>query len=553
MKPNYKIILYITCFFISSSNAFALPGAADASRIVPNQIYIPKQDNFKESAISSNVKIIATPDGANKIPFMLKKVRIENMRAFSEKDLKYIYAPYLYKKMTLGVAYEIANKITQHYHNAGYFLSMAYLPEQRIKNGVIVIRLLEGYISEVDVPPEVDNYIVRYYVKKLTSIQPIKILEVEDFLLRLNDLPGYDFRAIFNKETTKEAAVKIKLESLKSPIQAAVSFDNFASRYFGPNEFSAYVNKPFTLQQINFFGLVSAPANKLKYGKIDHKIFFMPNTSLELSRSITRSNPGYSLKALEIKSNSSSTSIGILYQHLRQRKENLSFGFSFYSTDSKTNTINKASLTRDYIRAMKFKIHYNFTDYFLAYNTGELLLSKGIKGLGSSKAGDLNISRDKAIPNFSKVELTLQRLQPLTQHTFFKVSATGQYSANSLYSSEQFGYGGHSFGKAYDSSDITGDHGASAAVEFIYKKTYEKHLVDISPFVFYDVGKVWSIANKKNSNVGASTGLGMRFNTQYGQMGEIVFAMPVKRKIANPIYGLSKRGPRLLLQFTQQM
>jgi hemolysin activation/secretion protein len=268
---------------------------------------------------------------------------------------------------------------------------------------------------------------------------------------------------------------------------------------------------------------------------------------------VTKSNPKFLLKDLEIQSNNVSNGIGIHYKFLRQRRENLSFALNFNTTDYKVNTLNKTALTRDHVRALRFKINYDFIDRFFAHNSAELEFSNGIRGLGASKKGDLNLSRAKAIPNFAKTELRLQKLQPLTKKISIKLSTVGQYSANTLYSSEQFGYGGNLFGRAYDASEITGDKGVIAAMELIYHAPHDQGFFRKSPFMFYDVGKVWSANEKKNISCASAAGIGLRYNTQYGQTGEIVFAMPIKRKISHPIYGLSKGGPRILFLFAQQI
>ena len=45
---------------------------------------------------------------------------------------------------------------------------------------------------------------------------------------------------------------------------------------------------------------------------------------------------------------------------------------------------------------------------------------------------------------------------------------SGQWASGPLYSSEEFGYGGKNFGRAYDQSELTGDHGVAASVEVDY-------------------------------------------------------------------------------------
>jgi len=54
------------------------------------------------------------------------------------------------REVTLDIAWMIAGAVTERYRAAGYFLSRAYVPQQKILDGQLRIEVVEGYIAKVD-------------------------------------------------------------------------------------------------------------------------------------------------------------------------------------------------------------------------------------------------------------------------------------------------------------------------------------------------------------------------------------------------------------------
>ena len=81
-------------------------------------------------------------------------------------------------------------------------------------------------------------------------------------------------------------------------------------------------------------------------------------------------------------------------------------------------------------------------------------------------------------------------LQGVTPNWSLFAAASGQVASGPLYSSEQFGYGGQAFGRAYDASEITGDHAVAASLGMRYSGIDPMHGVRLMPYGFYDMGRV---------------------------------------------------------------
>ena len=558
MKPFLPLIAAACALLVSvAAEAASVPGPADAGRVKPEErLPVPERGMDGQIALPAAPANMQAPKGAKNIRFTLKEVQIQGTHAVADVKLRHVYEAKIGQEITLDTAYEMAAEVTKIYRDAGYFLSLAYVPEQRIKNGVLKLRVVEGHINDVVLQDKAsqqlkDSDTVRAYIARLKAKQPITSAEVESFLLRLNDLPGYNFSGVLSSaEGAEEGAVTLTLMPTEKGGRGTVGFDNASSRFLGPNEISAaYSRSLLHLQQTTVSGLTSLPTDKLNYVTLAHQGVIAPDVTLEGIASYTKAKPGYTLDPFDIDSNSYFLSLGVGYQWIRQRQENLSLKFAVDSRNTTSDILN-SPLTRDRVRAARASLNYDASDQWLGYNIFNATLSQGIDGLGSSNRNDTYLSRAEARPDFTKLELAVSRLQSIHPQWSMLFSASAQKSSGPLFSAEEFGYGGQGFGRAFDSSEIAGDDGLSGAMELRYDGWADLEPVALSPYVFYDAGIVWNQDNAGQAKraTGTSAGLGIRANTPEGASGNVGLAWPLTRDAAAPIYGQSASSPRILLQ-----
>jgi hemolysin activation/secretion protein len=548
---------------VSSSSAIAqtitvpdaVKGPADIGRIKPEEKKRPTdQTREQQITIPSGAPVMPIPEEAKNIRFVLKDLRIVGATAFSNAQLADISTPYLNREITLDVVYEMANAITARYRKAGYFLSLAFLPDQQVGDGVITLQVLEGYVGTVELPKTAKTHkVIQDYMDRLTAQKPLSAQGLESFLLRLNDLPGYSVSGTLSAlDGATDGAVKLTLEVTDKKGKGQISFDNLSSRFLGPNEMSATHTKSlFPLQQTTISGLTSLPTDKLNYATLDHSIVIAPDITLDVTASYAKAIPGFTLAPLEIESTSTFLSASLNYQWVRQRQENLSLKLGIDSRNSDSDLLG-APFTRDRIRALRLSANYDSADNRGGYNVVSLKLSQGIDGLGSSKKGEINLSRAQATPDFTKAELSVTRLQGGTNDWSLLMSASAQAASGPLFSAEEFGYGGQTFGRAYDASELTGDHGVAGSMEVRYGGWTDWQPLSVALYAFYDVGIVWNddVGQVKRES-GGSVGFGLRAATDSGLKGNIGLAWPLTRDISTPIYGEKTTGPRIIIQLNQ--
>jgi hemolysin activation/secretion protein len=481
-------------------------------------------------------------------------LQINGLTVFSAQDFTDLTSPLIGQKVSLAAIYQLAAEVTQHYRQAGYLLSYAYVPNQEIADGSITLGVVEGSVERVVVEGDDPNAaITQQLARWITDEKPSKERTIESALLRMNDLPGYGYRAVLNKPSpeTPDKVVMTLIPQRKAPI-ASIGFDNFGSRFLGPNQISAmYMDSFVARHKTTLNALNSMPTKKLNFGSVTHAYALTPTVNLDAMASYTRAQPGYTLTNLEVDSRSATVSVGASYQWIRQRDENALVKLSFDARDVSSDVFGSTPLTRDDLRMVRGAISYDVSDRWNGLNTINGVITQGIQWFGASKKGDPNLSRSEAKPNFTKAELSIARQQYLAEDWRLMLQASGQVASGALYASEEYGYGGQAYGRAYDASEIIGDEGASAMVELRYMGLRKLQPVNAEPFIFYDSGFVTNYdSGQKKRDTLSSAGAGVRFATIWRQSGVVGLAFPMTRSVAAPIYGQDANAPRIMMQMS---
>lgn len=536
-----------------------IPGSADVTKIrKPGDSLI-----LKSLTPSAEIKNdIATEEGGpppetKDIPFVLQQVNVEGATAFAPEELRAVYARNLNTMITLDLAWKIARRLRDKYHDAGYFLTDVYIPEQNITDGKITLKVIEGYVGMVKIDGDDaeklhNNPVIKSYIDRILAQKPISTDVLESALLRLNDLAGVSFRSVLSPGSSSGSGVLLTLVSGKDDPRTTVSFDNSGSRFLGPHQGSIEHSRSFaTGQQTNVAASTSVPLSKLQFVSAGHTVQIAPDVTLGVNGSVTRARPGFTLKPLDIRSNSISAGLNLQYQAIRQRLKNLSFNLGFDGKNVKSDDFGGA-FVREQSRAVRIGASFNNTDKWQGQNQVDVTISQGVPLLGASDENDANLSRARATPSFTKLGFNLSRAQAVRDDVYIIATVSGQHTSDRLYSSEQFGYGGPALGRAYDNSEILGDSGIAAGLEMQYRGfAFVGGKFQPVPYLFYDIGKVWNVASTHPDLSGSSAGIGLRIYGDKNLEGNIALAIPLTKQADNPIYGSSPNGVRFLINLTK--
>ena len=475
------------------------------------------------------------------------------MTKYDEQEFRKLYQADLDQEITLDKIWEIAGGITKQYRADGYFLSRAYVPAQEVAEGNITIGVVEGYIGDVSVDPKLAKYTaIKEIINTIKQEKPITVKTLERQHLLLSDLPGMShYQGVLTPlKGGPEGAVQLIFSPRpEKQKHGYVGIDNMGSRYLGPYQLSgSWHDQIIPLQQTSISGTTTLPMNELVAVNVTHQIPVAQDLKVEFSAGYTEAEPGYTIKPREIESKAVNAGVALNYQIIRQRQENLSAKIALDARNS-DSTILDTELTKDKIRALRISAMYDTTDSYYGYNVASMTLSQGLNLFGASDANDLNLSRDGAEPGFTKLEIQYSRLQGISQDWSALFSANAQKASGSLFSSEEFGFGGQGLGRAYDPSEISGDDGIAGGVELRYQSLPVWQNTNFQPYAFYDIGKVWNRNDGQENSISASsTGMGIRFQHLDGISGTVQFAVPLTKPTEAPLYGANGSSPQLSFQ-----
>jgi hemolysin activation/secretion protein len=153
-------------------------------------------------------------------------------------------------------------------------------------------------------------------------------------------------------------------------------------------------------------------------------------------------------------------------------------------------------------------------------------------------------------PPPTRVRSSRARLDAAVTHNLFSrldvvASGAGQWADGGLVSSEKFGVGGARFGRAYDYSEITGDHGLAGSIELRWTwRKLNDWLSSVQIYAFADAAQIWD--NDDFSESLASAGGGLRVGVAPGLSATVEVAKPLTRDVLSQ----GDRSPRVFVSLS---
>lgn len=534
---------------LATSSLVVLPVAANAV-VVPDVARpetIQRQLKVDQRPELSAKPVITIQDQGEKelkgdISFVLKAIEFEGGTQIKAEDLKQFYQDKIGKKVTLAELNAVAAKITAHYRNKGFILTKAIVPPQRIDKGIVKIRIIEGFVSDVQLKGDVGsaNSVLYKYAEKIKQSKPLDAATLEHYLLLMEDLPGVEARAVLQPSPTIPGASQIIVNIKRDAGEGTtVVVNNRGTRYLGPIQATAILsgNNIVGMDEQTSLRVINTPMfhDELRYIGGHHEAQIgAQGTKLLLDGNFVQTRPGYTLEAFEIRGQSYNVAAGASHPVIRSRQTNWYVNSDFSVQRASLNSLG-TNLYQDNLRVLRAGSTYDFIDPLDAVNRIDASIYKGFSW--NTDNDGLSHSRANGKANFWKATANVTRLQPVYGSWSVSAALDGQYSLNPLYSSAEYALGGQQFGSAFDSAELSGDSAIAGRLELQYSgTTSHKYLSSYQPYGFYDAGKVWNRNNLSTSDAKSaslsSAGLGARVNMAESLTGSMELAFPLTEKVA---------------------
>lgn len=473
----------------------------------------------------------------SKIHFTLTQVIVKGNTVFSDEEMQELFDGSINKNISLVDLQMLAHKVTVKFREAGYVLSHAILPPQTIKNGVVTFEIVEGFVSHVTVKGNIGlaRPLFSGYGKYIMASHPLNIHDLQRYILLANDLPGFTVKAVLTPSKTRPAGADLTLLVTRKKASAFLTFDNFGTRYIGPNEasiggsvYSQFAPGDITTLQ---FSTTGRP-HELQYAQI---VYARPIGSdgwrIQVGSNYTETRPSFVIAPVNIVGRTTLAFADLSYPWIRDRDGNviLHSGINYQNVSA---TILGDPFYADRIRSLVVGATMDKIDRWRGINTGGFDVTHGFDILGA-KPHALQ-SRPDGHSEYTRINAQASRLQGLSSRFSVLAAVHGQYAFTTLLATEQFGFGGSDYGRGYDPSEIVGDRGIGAKMELRMDTAPGWRLLqNVQYYAFYDAGVIWNIDKDAlpAKQDATSTGIGARFSFIPQLSGNLFLAKPLTKKV----------------------
>lgn len=482
----------LTIILLSSLSAHAAPVAPDAGQTI-RELQKQPELNAPKAITPLRLEGEASPKGsANKdVRIAVKAIHVSGNSVFTASELEALVANLIGGERTLAELDAGAARITAYYRERGYVVARAYLPEQEIKDGVVVIKVLEGIVGQQRINNQAlltDDRANGYLGGKSGDVLQSK--PVDRTLLLLADTPGVGGARATLQPGASVGTSDLLIELIPSaPYTANVELDNYGNRYTGEYRLGAALalNSPLRIgDQLSLRALASD--QNLTYARIAYSIpLGGDGLRVGAAYSDLRYRLGKEFTGLQARGAAINSSLFAVYPFIRSLTSNLSGTLTWEDKQLDDRTDAPVSVSDKHVQLANFGLAGSHQDalggagvtaFDLSYVTGKLGMD------ADSLTADTASAQSNG--SFTRLAYSVSRLQRLSDtNMLLSVVLSGQQAGKNLNSSEKFILGGANGVRAYPQGEGNGDEGWLANLELRHNFAQS-----VQGVLFYDAGSV---------------------------------------------------------------
>lgn len=241
LKSQFPVVLPL--FFISAllwfiSSLYGLAETIDTGGALKNNFKPPA----KTLTLKNTLPIFEAPPIERFDPqeagakVFINNIKFLNNTVFTRSDILAVIGGMPSRSFSLTELFKLADKISRHYRDQGYFLARAIIPNQKIENNTVSIVILEGQYGKIY--SEGDAAYGPQVMAYLNDLKTDAVIRSDPLIRKIgiiSQLPG------FETEYTLSPGVKIGQSDLRVRIKptphafGTLNLANDGSRFFGKN------------------------------------------------------------------------------------------------------------------------------------------------------------------------------------------------------------------------------------------------------------------------------------------------------------------------------
>ena len=450
------------------------PGLIDNSNFIQRKEYEAKTryEATKDPAvIEEEVRQKMDLLNTEQVSFKLKSINITGNTAFPTYVLMRLVDFKIGQEVTINDLIISANEITDYYQSKGYISTIAYLPPQKVKDGTIEIKILEGKYGNVTINPgrwERSSYLNKHYLAD-NNIKPGAVLNVKDVRKVLTEMTTEEYMKgavsfADNEESEEFSDVTLDVKD-RFPINLDLRYDNQGREAIGTQRGVLYAGlHNVTGHGDTLMGTVAMSSRSIGAGGMYSLPIADNDTRLNLGYSYSHVRIGKALKEFGLRGDSHDVFIGVS-RRLAQGDDYRVYGditLDLRNTDIESKNPAYSFFNNGYrTRVLKATVTDVKDDYY-----GRWFINSSFSTGIPIDASDYNKARDMSSNNFVKVNAGVARLQVLPHNQLMLLQVNGQYANRHLWASEAMQVGGISTVRGYDEGFGIGDYGVTASFEY---------------------------------------------------------------------------------------
>lgn len=424
------------------------------------------------------------------------------------------------------------------YRSKGYNSVMVILPEQKLTEGNVLIKVIESKIRNISV--EGNRHFSTANIEAgfptLEKGKPPLIRKISQNLRVVNENPAKKVNLQLQNGANEDELNAVLKVSDDKPWKVGLTFDNTGNKATGDYRLGL-LGQYFNLFNLDHVGTVQFATSPDKMDKVtsysasyripiyrfgDSVDIFGGYSDVDSGTMQINLGDSTASFASNVTSSGKGIASGLRYNYNLRRfgeyEHKLVGGVDYrrYDQNLAMQFGDTTSIGDSTVTAHPLSLTYNGALTFEGGDAGFYLGVVRNDRWGSGEQSDF----DKQ-PGQPPVDYTILRFGASAGHALFgdwqfRLLFNGQYTGNTLISGEQFGLGGSAGGRGYQEREVSGDQG--------YSGTAEIYTPDLAPFIplpetrlrllgFYDVGvtsKNHPLRGEDDRKEPASVGAGLR-------------------------------------------
>ncbi|CAB3777370.1 hypothetical protein LMG28688_00343 [Paraburkholderia caffeinitolerans] len=488
--------------------------------------------------------------------------KVEGVKSIPFDEVASHFAPLANHDITIGQLIETANGVTKLYQDRGYALSFAFVPAQDFAGGVVRITVVEGYVKDVKITgkPSALEGKMRAIAAHITADRPLHTATFQRYINVLGMLPGLKVKANVPPPTTTDGATTLELDATHKPWDVSTGIDFNHPGVQGLITLTENGLTPFG-EQLSFSALLPKGRDNVTYLAAHAAVpIASDGLTAKLDASHYRGNPvdnpalpNYVERTVISDKLTGSLSYPLLLSNTRSLIGTAS-AYAAHDEDRYHNTINGLQYgLSSQVRVLQLQADY--TDVKPGQvRKASIAVAKAFDILGASKSAQTNIPglalQNPVSLNFVRTNASYSQSNDWPMGFGTSIATTGQYSPNTLPTSEQISFGAQRFAAGYQPGEASGDSGWAFALELNHPFRLGKvWLQSITPYVSFDMARVYLHAGTPSPSRLSSASVGFRITD--GKHYSL--DLSVAKALADAPVESPSRSPRVNATFSYQL